>query len=105
MKLNRLESTTQRLSQESRERARHVAGQQVRRVESLEGIEGDRQRSLQQEMAEIEAGAIGEFSGAQRVFQDAREMAAELAALGTAADELIKGDALGAATGHIDDQA
>lgn len=105
MKLNRLESTTQRLSQESRERGRHVAGQQVRRVEALEGVEGDRQRSLQQEMAEIEAGAIGDFTGGQRLLQDAREMAAELAALGTAADELIKGEALGVAAGHIDDQA
>lgn len=105
MKLNRLESTTQRLSQESRERARHVASGQVRRVESLEGIEGDRQRSLQQEMAEIEAGAIGDFAGSERLLQDARAMATELAALGPAVDELIKGEALGAATGHIDDQA
>jgi len=105
MKLNRLESTTQRLSQGSRERARHVAGEQVRRVEALEGIEGDRQRSLQQEMAEIEAGAIGDFAGGRRVLQDAREVAAELAALGTAADELIKSDVPGAAACHIDDQA
>lgn len=104
MKLNRLESTTQRLSQESRAPARHVAGEPVRRVEALEGIDGDRQRSRQQEMAEIGAGALGDFAGGRRVLQDARALAAELAALGTAADELIKGDALNAATGHIDDQ-
>ena len=50
MKLDRLASTTQRLSRESIERARHVAGERIRRVDALEGVEGDRQRSLQQEM-------------------------------------------------------
>ena len=42
MKLDRLASTTQRLSQESLARARYVAGERIRRVEALEGVEGDR---------------------------------------------------------------
>ena len=46
MKLDRLSSTTQTLSPESRERARHVADETVLRVGAMEGVEGDRQRSL-----------------------------------------------------------
>ena len=53
MKLPSLASTTQHPTRESVERVRH-ADEQVRRVELMEGVEGDRQRSLQQELAEIE---------------------------------------------------
>lgn len=105
MKLNRLASTTQRPSQESSERARHVAGQRIRRVEALEGVESDRQRSLQQEIAEIAPGAIGAFKGGERVLQDARDVAAQLTALGPAVDELIKPTALPAAIKGVDDTA
>ena len=64
MKLSRLESTTQSHSRDSVERAEQAGAQQIRRVEALEGIEGDKERSLQQERAEVEALAIGDFSGA-----------------------------------------
>ena len=52
MKLTRLSSTTQRTTRESSERVRPVDNEQVRRVEVMDGIEGDRQRTLQQEIAE-----------------------------------------------------
>ena len=84
MKLDRLASTTQRLSQESLARARYVAGERIRRVEALEGVEGDRQRSVQQEMAEIEPGAISAFKGGEQILQDARGLALQVAALGAA---------------------
>lgn len=105
MKLDRLASTTQRLSQESIERARHVAGEQIRRVDALEGVEGDRQRSLQQEVSEIEPGAIGAFHGGEHVLQDAHDLAEQVAALGAAADHLIKPGSLPMAVKGIDDNA
>jgi hypothetical protein len=105
MKLDRLASTTQRPSQESIERARHVAGQRIRRVDALEGVEGDRQRSLQQEMAEIDPGAIGAFNGGEHVLQDARDVAAQVAALGAAADSLLKPASVPVASKGIDDSA
>lgn len=103
MKLDRLASTTQRLSQESIERARHVAGERIRRVDALEGVEGDRQRSLQQEIAEIEPDAIGGFHGSGHVLADARNVAAQVAALGAEADHLIKPESVPTAMRRIDD--
>lgn len=66
MKLSRLSSTTQRPTQESIERVRHVDEERIRRVEVMEGVEGDRQRSLQQEMAEIQPAALGDFHGEEK---------------------------------------
>jgi hypothetical protein len=76
MKLNRLDSTTQPLSREAVARARHVAGEQVRRVEAPEGVEGDRQRSLQQELAEFDPRAIGPFEGNAHICGTPRSRAA-----------------------------
>lgn len=105
MKLNRLASTTQQHSPDAIERVRHVAGQSVRRVEALEGIEGDRQRSLQQEIAEFDAKAIGPFAGDERMLQGARQVAAELTLLGTNRNGLLKLQALSHACVRIDDKA
>lgn len=93
MKLPSLASTTQHPTRESVERVRH-ADEQVRRVELMEGVEGDRQRSLQQELAEIETAAIATFEGQEQILREATETAAQLLALGTAADALIKTGAL-----------
>jgi hypothetical protein len=90
MKLHRLASTTQRPTQESIEHVRHADDERVRRVESLEGVEGDRQRSLRQELDEIAPGAIASFAGQEQVLREASEVAAQLVALGSAADDLIK---------------
>ena len=104
MKLSRLESTTQRHSQDAIERARHVAGESVRRVEALEGAEGDRQRSLQQEIADFDPRAIGPFEGDERMLQDARQVAAELALLGPQRSGLVKLEALSLPCSRIDDE-
>lgn len=103
MKLNRLESTTLRPPPDSLARAKNAGAERIRRVGALEGVEGERQRSLQQELAEIEPAAIGPFSGAELVLQDARDVAAELAALGAAADDLIMPAKLSPVLSHIDD--
>lgn len=104
MKLSRLASTTQSHSQDAIERARHVAGESVRRVEALEGVEGDRQRSLQQEIADFDPRAIGSFEGEERMLQDARQVAAELALLGGNASGLVKLPAFSLPCSRIDDE-
>lgn len=90
MKLSRLSSTTQHSTQASIERGRHVDAERIRRVEVMEGIEGDRQRSLQQEMAEIESAALGDFHGEEKVLQEARDVAAQLLDAEIGTDSLIK---------------
>jgi len=90
MKLTRLSSTTQRTTRESSERLRPLDSEQVRRVELMEGIEGDRQRTLQQEIAEVDPGAVGDFHGQERVLQDARNVAAQLLEMDFGTDSLIK---------------
>ncbi len=105
MKLTRLSSTTQRPSQESIDRQRQGEAVRVRRVDLLEGVDGDRQRTLQQELAEIEPAAIAAFLGGEQILEDARRLAAEVAALGPAADELIKPAALARQLSGVDEQA
>ncbi|MBS1159481.1 MAG: hypothetical protein H6R15_1900 [Proteobacteria bacterium] len=105
MKLNRLESTTQPYSGASVERARRVAGEKVRRVELTEGIEGDRQRSLQQELAEFDGQAAGPFEGGERVLLEARAVAAQLTSLGAGAGALLKAVPPTGAERKVDDQA
>ena len=104
MKLNRLESTTQHNTGESVAPARPLPGERVRRVEAASGLEGDRQRSLQQEIGEFDPQAIGPFAGAAQVLEDAHAMAVQLAALGTAADALIKVTSTSAAFAKVDDK-
>lgn len=90
MKLNHLNSTTQTLSHDNSERSRHAADDSVLRVNAMEGIAGDRQRSVQQEINAIDPRAIGSFQGGQRILAEAHELAAALSALGGEADLLIK---------------
>ena len=66
MKLTQLGNTTQRPVTEGGVRPHPADGERVRRVEALDASESDRQRSLQQEMAEIEAEAIADFAGATK---------------------------------------
>lgn len=105
MKLNRLESTTQSHSPDAIERAKHVAHQSVRQVNALEGVEGDRQRSLQQELAEFDPRGIAPFEGGEHVLEDARRMAAQLTLLGTDLGGLVKLQALSQLCARIDDTA
>jgi hypothetical protein len=105
MKLNRLESTTQRCSAEAIARGSRLAAQAVRRVEALEGLEGDRQRSLQQELAEFDGRAIGAFEGEAQVLQGARQIAAQLILRGGKLTGLIRLQALSQPCARIDDEA
>ena len=90
MKLSRLESTTQQHSPEAVERASHAQAQQIRRVEAMEGVVADRQRSLQQELADIDPRAQGPFAGGERILEDTRQLAAQLSELGSESNRLIK---------------
>lgn len=105
MKLSRLESTTQRHSRDAVARAEEAGEQPLRRVEALEGIEGDKERSLQQERDEVEALAIGEFSGGTRILEDARQVASELSVLGDDARSLVNLAKLSLNLVKVDDQA
>lgn len=105
MKLSRLEATTQRQSSAASQRVGHAAEENVRRVEAMEGVEGDRQRSLQQELLDFDARAIASFAGCEHVLQDARRVAAELILLGSNRNGLLKLQALSHSFLKIDDEA
>lgn len=90
MKLDRLTSTTQHLSHEAADRARHVAGESIARVSATEGVEGDRQRSLQQELAEFNQKAVGPFEGGEQVLAAAHEIAQQISSLGSKRHTLVK---------------
>ncbi len=90
MKLSRLESTTQRHAPEAVERASHAQAQKIRRVEALEAVVADRQRSLQQEMAEMNPRAFGPFEGGERILEDARHLATRISHLDRESSRLIK---------------
>jgi hypothetical protein len=105
MKLDRIASTNQRHSAESTERTAHVVSERIKPVEALDGVESDRGRSLQQELAEVVPGAVGAFHGAEQVMQGARNVASQLIAMGAAADDLIKPVGLNIGIRGIDDSA
>lgn len=90
MKLDRLTSTTQHLSQNAREHARHVAAEGVAQVVAIEGIEGDRQRSLQQEVAEFDQRVLDPFAGAGQVLAAAHEIAVQLVSRSSDVHSLVK---------------
>jgi len=91
MKLSRLASTTERHSRAAVERSRAMAEQDVRRVEVAEGVEGDRQRSIQQEMAEADPNASGQ---SKQMLRDAQEVALKLVGLQGNLDDLVKSPSL-----------
>lgn len=90
MKLSRLESTTQSATREAGERARQAANASVRRVEAMEGVAPDRERSLSQELAEFDPRAVGPFGGQALIFANARQLADQLLKLGPALRSLCQ---------------
>ena len=90
MKLTPLSSTTQRPTRESSEPLRPVDDERIRRVEFMEGVEGDRQRSLQQELSDFDPKAVGAFNGGDLILAAAHDVATQLSALGNAANTLVK---------------
>ena len=104
MTLNRLTSTTQSLPHDAVERPRQAPADSLRRVEAAEGLAGDRQRSLQQEIAEVDPNAVGPFKGRERILQEARQLASQLTLLSTNASGLRKLRALSLPRRRIDDK-
>jgi len=105
MKLNHLPSTTQSRTSEANERVRQAVDEKIRRVDAMEGVDDDRQRSRQQELAEVDPRVLGPFGGGEQVLQDARAVAAQLTLLGSHAEALVKLRALATVLPHIDDKA
>ena len=106
MKLTRLESTTARPSSEAVARAQAAVSEQARRVEAVEGIEGDRLRSLRQELAEVDPRALSPLETSQeQLLRDAKQVADEIARLDSAAN-LVRESAVPAfIRDQIDDKA
>ena len=75
----------------------------VLRVEALDSTSPDRQRTLQQEMFEIEPNAVAQFHGNERILEDARALAAELSAVPGSLSRLVKADHRTVCLPHIDD--
>ena len=105
MKLSRLDSTTQSTPHEAADRHRAISDEAILRVNAIEHLEGDRQRSLQQEINEIEPNAIGAFHGSEHILEDVRQLAAELTALGKEVDHLMKPATPSLRFHAIDDEA
>lgn len=105
MKLNPLNSSTQTKPHDAAGRAQLPVGQAIQPVSASAGPEDDRQRSVQQDLNEFEQNAIATFGGGERILADTRELAAELTALGTHADTLMKPLALLSQLHAIDDKA
>lgn len=106
MKMSRLISTTQQHSPEAAERALLARSQAVRRVEPMEGANNDRERSLQQEMFEVDPRAVGPYQGAERRRQDAQRLAATLSGmLGPQALRLFSFNTRAKRPGKIDEVA
>ena len=105
MKLDRLEAKTAKPTQEARERGQIAAAHTVRRVEALEGVEADRQRSLQQELAAADPRAAAPFSGQEQVLAAAREVARTITSLGNQRSALIALHSLARSLSRVDEQA
>ncbi len=104
MTLSRLISTTQQPTADAVARARAAVDAPVCRVEAMEAVSADRERSLQQELAEVDPRALGPFAGGERILEDARQVAASLSGLDNPAN-LLKAGAAGPWPRHVDDEA
>ncbi len=104
MTLSRLVSTTQRPTADAVARARAAVDAPVRRVEAMEAVTADRERSRQQELAEVDPRSLGPFAGGERVLADARQVAASLSGLENP-EGLLKSTPAGPWPRHVDDEA
>lgn len=104
MKMSRLASTTQKATPEAVERSALAQAGGVRRVEPMEGVANDRERSNQQDMAEVDPRANGPYQGQERRQQEAGMVASRLVDMGAAALKLLRYDTR-ARRGKIDERA
>lgn len=106
MKLSNLASKTRQYnSPAASERLAHVAESGVRRVEFVESVDSDRQRSLRQELNEFEQAAIGAFHGQERLLQEARDLAAQIVAGESELKSLLRTQGLSNRLLGVDDNA
>lgn len=104
MKADRLPSSRSALTAEAGERARTRADETIWHIAEAEGSEADRGRSLNEELADFEVQAVGDFAGRERIRRNARELALQFAALGADAGALVRtGD--GGGTHLVDTEA
>lgn len=104
MKLERLTSTTRSISRDAAERARSAASEDHRRVNAGEGVEGDRERSLQQELAAA-ASKIAMVATGGEAQEEAREVAEQLLKLGDEAAHLLRPVAASSHSPAVDTEA
>lgn len=105
MKMSRLPSTTQQATPEAAERAALAQAGSVRRVEPMEGVVNERERSLQQDMAEVDPRAVGPYQGVERRRQQADQLARRLVDMGSDAVQLLRFDTRARRPGKIDEKA
>ena len=105
MKLDRLTSTTAKPSQEALERGREAVAQDFRRVEASEGVDPDRQRSLQQELRAAHADSASVLKGEAQAAATARLVVQTLGQLGAQRQGLIALRGLSTVLPRIDEQA
>ena len=89
MKLERLTSTTHSISHDAAERARTAPVDDHRRVNASEGMDGDRERPLSQELAAADA-TVATEEGDQDARHEAQGVAAELVRLGNGAVRIMR---------------
>ena len=89
MKLNPLTASPQRPAPDTAAHL-HAADHRLLRVDAQEGVEADRQRSLQQELNEFEQSAIAPFHGSEHILADTRDLASKLTQMGAQAEQLMK---------------
>jgi hypothetical protein len=90
MKLNELSSRSRPQSSHTLTEPEQSVDSKIHRVEALDNVSADRKRSLQEEMAEIEPNAIGAFHGKERILEETKELAAELAGMSSQLSKLVK---------------
>ncbi len=105
MKLARLESTRLPSLHELHGPLRQPADLQIAPVDAAEGAAPDRQRSLQQEVAEIEAEALADFHGEALIMADAKALAEQLAHSETPLADLIRTESLRKQPHGVDEEA
>lgn len=90
MKLNELSSCSRTQSLHTSTEPALSVESKIHRIEAMENISPDRKRSLQDELAEIEQNAIGPFHGKERILEETKELAAELAGMSSQISTLVK---------------
>ena len=78
MTLSRLASTTHQFPQDSVERGREASRQSIRRVEPIEPVINGRERSLMQELAEVDPRLSLPFAGGAKTQSATKEIARAL---------------------------